>query len=541
MLNADGTSTAFGLTFRAHDNRQMQHILRAYGRLPENPSARSTLYLALTGLENSLSDEEAQPIRDWLRAGGSLSDFPGPSAAQGPPIDGSNHSRPATSRDVHDDDVNYEDMLDEAGQNVVPPSGGITLAVDRASSRSNEQDEDVEVDDRASEEAEDGIDDETSVEVDDGVDDDSEDIVDEEEEEHRAVRRAANRQWNGPESEVVPGLEKGYTLKHLMENPDIEVPADWKECYICNVTYAPDKLLEGGLEITSTCKHGMKYVACLGCIRHTITYGLENGRAGKIRCPFCLEFFAHEDIMKYGTPKIITRYNHLVLMATPGLIMCLGPNCGAGQVHPTDHRENPVMTCNSCGFLTCVVHKLPWHEGFSCEEFDCDDSQIERLEAEELTAKLLSQNSKVCPTCKEGVTKSDGCDHMECRCGEAWCWECLTSWENILRIGATAHARHCTYHPDKVRIRRDQTDASARNMAELVHGGPVSEALANAREQHNTKRREKMRPLALEAAEKRAKAAKEEADKLAAENGGSPIANGAPRKKLKLIKPWEEK
>lgn len=72
------------------------------------------------------------------------------------------------------------------------------------------------------------------------------------------------------------------------------------------------------------------------------------------------------------------------------------------------------MICDHCKFKTCVKHKLPWHEGQSCDEFDVDDSQIERLEQEEATAKLLAKDSRICPACKECVVRSDGCDHMQC-------------------------------------------------------------------------------------------------------------------------------
>ena len=99
---------------------------------------------------------------------------------------------------------------------------------------------------------------------------------------------------------------------------------------------------------------------------------------------------------------------------TPGLYMCLGPRCGSGQIHESADTE-PMMVCNACQFRTCVFHGLPWHEGQTCEEFDCDDSQIERLEADEATAKLLIASSQICPSCKQGVTKQDGCDHMQCK------------------------------------------------------------------------------------------------------------------------------
>ena len=92
-------------------------------------------------------------------------------------------------------------------------------------------------------------------------------------------------------------------------------------------------------------------------------------------------------------------------------IMCLSANCDAGQVHEGD---DPMMVCNFCQFKTCVRHKLPWHEGQTCAEFNLDDAQLERLEDEEASAKMLATITSVCPKCKQGVIKSDGCDHMSC-------------------------------------------------------------------------------------------------------------------------------
>jgi len=92
--------------------------------------------------------------------------------------------------------------------------------------------------------------------------------------------------------------------------------------------------------------------------------------------------------------------------------MCLGPNCEGAQHH---EGANPMMVCNTCQYKTCVTHKLPWHEGMTCEQFDADDSQIDRLEQEEATAKLLAESSRVCPLCGEGVFKDVGCDHLHCK------------------------------------------------------------------------------------------------------------------------------
>jgi hypothetical protein len=45
-----------------------------------------------------------------------------------------------------------------------------------------------------------------------------------------------------------------------------------------------------------------------------------------------------------------------------------------------------------------------------------EDSQIERLEQAEATAKLLAkEHAQVCPNCGQGVSRIDGCDHMTCK------------------------------------------------------------------------------------------------------------------------------
>lgn len=238
----------------------------------------------------------------------------------------------------------------------------------------------------------------------------------------------------------------------------------------------------------------------------------------------------------------------------PDMVFCLATACGHGQIHPLTDDNGPVMTCDKCAFKTCVHHKLPWHEGQTCDEFDCDDSQIERLEQEEATAKLLSSlKSKICPTCKQGVDRTDGCDHLMCklnnpiskllylanhilgRCGGAWCFECMACWDNIMAIGPEAHATTCINHPRRVQISQSSKESNAAMILESVHGGKVSEALQKARQQRNVRIREGIRPLALEAAEKRAK---EEALVRRAEEAEQ---GGARKKKARLLPAWEEK
>ncbi len=163
------------------------------------------------------------------------------------------------------------------------------------------------------------------------------------------------------------------------------------------------------------------------------------------------------------------RYKYLVLVSDPNVVMCLRPNCDKGQI-PTDKNE-PKMICNSCGYATCAKHKLPWHDGKTCAEFDLEPTQLERLEAEISTAKLLAASTQMCPACGNGVTKTSGCDHLQCRCGEEWCFECLASWKRITRTGPLAHSQTCSHDARRVRGSGAEVEEHVERMMNVAHGG----------------------------------------------------------------------
>ena len=301
MLSADGTSTAFGLTFREHDNRQMQHILRAHSRLPDGPAARPVLYLALTNLETSLPDDEAQKIRDWLRAGGALSEFPGPSAAQGPPIDG---------RSLYTAAEGPFPTLQFGNLPLAPPGSDRIVQPSRAAPSYETDDDDDDDDDLdiaesvqiGKEESESQQEDEDSSEGEDDGDSDEEESVNMESGSEEDTER------NGTQTDQTAPLQLAPGYYH---NPrktvKMEVPEGLKDCSICVNQYSPGGFPESA-KITTTCDHPSQVpVCCTRCIRDTIYQALKEGQAFRIHCPMCAELFKHEDVKKYGTPEIISR------------------------------------------------------------------------------------------------------------------------------------------------------------------------------------------------------------------------------------------
>ncbi|KAG6365718.1 hypothetical protein INS49_007329 [Diaporthe citri] len=284
------------------------------------------------------------------------------------------------------------------------------------------------------------------------------------------------------------------------------------ECPICLEDY-PRSRFPKHPTITKFCDHPDK--ACLNCLDSSIAAIVERGALHLLACPICPQRLSRRDVKEYANRAVYERYKYLKEQSEiPGhYISCTNPICGGSQPHES---EDPMMICNHCKFATCAKHRRPWHDGQTCEEFDLDDAQIERLEEEEATAKLLSREAmSICPKCGQGVTKSDGCDHMRCQCGQEWCYVCSCSYENIIRLGPSAHATFCTYHPNKVNLTKSQQDAarSSRIMG-LVHGGEAAEA-----------------------AEARMRLQKEQNKGQEAQTDGPPDKK---KRKVKLVAPWEE-
>lgn len=146
--------------------------------------------------------------------------------------------------------------------------------------------------------------------------------------------------------------------------------------------------------------------------------------------------------------------------------MCLGPTCNSGQVHGSGN-EQPIMTCNACGFKTCFTHEMPWHEDLTCEAYD--QTRHRQSEENKASLALVQKEGKICPNCSVPGIKVSGCDHLTCqllpsrvtllksdklvlgpRCSYEYCALCLASYLVIRKEGNTGHKPSCRYHSDQL-------------------------------------------------------------------------------------------
>ncbi|KAF7874823.1 hypothetical protein EAF04_001997 [Stromatinia cepivora] len=589
------SNEVFGLNFKQHDARSIRYILKHYGELPEKQGDRLALFLRLQSFEKNLHEDDCEKIKNWLANGGDLPPRRpvDPVIAHDEESEEESEEEDEESEEEEDEEDEEEEEGNEEGGDEDSDGSSSSESLNSAVSGHEFRIEDLdsypmEYDlfdlmpthpdnpERANyifdtepestpepetteddEESEESDEEESGGEESDGEESDEEGSDEEDSDEEESGEEESDEETEKETVEATRSAEAKKTLKATVESDSgydadtsydagtgydantgsyaskkadkkVEHPPFRVECAICAETVLKS---ETWCSITDTCEHTNGDRTCKACLNTSISTAVEYGFLNGIKCPLCPAVLTYNDIRQKASVDVFERYSYLREKASrpDTFTMCLGPNCGGGQIH---EGPEPLMICNHCKFKTCVKHMLPWHEGQSCDDFDIEDSQIERLEQEEATAKLLAKDSRMCPQCQECVVRSEGCDHMQCRCGKSWCYLCGVDWENIIRLGEAAHGRNCPNHPDSFKLSRNQISAREANLTQLVHGGPVNERLAQARYAKQKQRRDEMRPLALAAAEQRMK------DQALTKAESQP--SGPPKKKAKLVAPWEE-
>ena len=199
----------------------------------------------------------------------------------------------------------------------------------------------------------------------------------------------------------------------------------------------------------AACKHAERTV-CESCVRLHIRAEVRGkGASTQLACPQkgCGARLEHQEVQRWAVAADFEAYDTLVLRRAlqemAEFRWCAHAGCGGGQLHESGDAA-PILRCVSCGQRTCFTHRVPWHEGRTCAQFDGDARASEEVALVQALDGLVR-----CPRCSQGVEKSGGCDHMTCRCGFEFCWRCQAPYrgeQGIFEVGNRAHRSTCQYY-----------------------------------------------------------------------------------------------
>ena len=100
---------------------------------------------------------------------------------------------------------------------------------------------------------------------------------------------------------------------------------------------------------------------------------------------------------------------------------CPSPDC-PGVYHVTTEEEDTLYACAACTAEICRRCHMEYHPWVSCERY----KEIKEDPDVSLEEWRKGKNYvKNCPTCGHTIEKTEGCSHVECRCGGHICWDCL--------------------------------------------------------------------------------------------------------------------
>ncbi|KZP26851.1 hypothetical protein FIBSPDRAFT_731775 [Athelia psychrophila] len=199
--------------------------------------------------------------------------------------------------------------------------------------------------------------------------------------------------------------------------------------------------------VTLPIKFGCGHAYCGACIHHFLTststfplvcMGDEDTCHVPIPIPVIQRFLPIEQF----TNLLETAFIALIDHHPQDFKHCPTPDCR--QVYRcTTSDAASIIHCPSCLSSVCSACHEESHEGMTCEERKLND---DRNEQERLNDEFATQSGfKKCPQCAVWIEKTEGCNHMACKCGAHICWVCMGIFD-AASVYQHMHTAHGGFH-----------------------------------------------------------------------------------------------
>ncbi|KAI1134206.1 hypothetical protein F5Y05DRAFT_239082 [Hypoxylon sp. FL0543] len=176
-----------------------------------------------------------------------------------------------------------------------------------------------------------------------------------------------------------------------------------RECAVC---MEEDEM---GSMVQVTCQHWY----CHEDLQNAFQNALDGRR------PFrCCSQEIPVELCPTATEDFRERYRLLMLeLTTPNPLYCSNRACGV-FLSPAQYQGPDMAACRACGSTTCRMCRNPTHAGICPQD----------VGMQQAVALAATNGWRPCTRCNNMVERIYGCNHMTCRCGGEFCYDCGGVW-----------------------------------------------------------------------------------------------------------------
>ncbi|KAJ8092740.1 hypothetical protein PM082_007069 [Marasmius tenuissimus] len=203
-------------------------------------------------------------------------------------------------------------------------------------------------------------------------------------------------------------------------------------------------------DVDTPVKLGCRHEYCTACLRHFFTADIKNfpilcigdeAKCGKpIALPVIQKYLESDSEFNALLETAFTTY---IEQNQQTFTYCKTPDCK--QIYPSGSSEG-ARRCPSCLASVCTKCHEEGHDGMTCEE---RRNQIDPAEQDRLNSEWAKgAGVKRCPKCQVWIEKTEGCNHMSCKCGAHICWVCMGTFEAQTIYGHMSRAHGGCFDTD---------------------------------------------------------------------------------------------
>jgi len=197
--------------------------------------------------------------------------------------------------------------------------------------------------------------------------------------------------------------------------------------------------MEQGVSLITVGQCGHAF--CHACLNHYVTLKIRE-RTAPIRCCAlkCPEHLSCALVRQVVGEALASDHEmHLAEAAMKNKIYCPFPNCGAAY----DLEEGVAeVRCLECNRSFCGTCRVPWHEGYTCKEFNKLPEHLRTPEDAAFMRMAEKKHWRRCPSCRNIISKhEDDCNWIRCRCGCAFCFRCGEKYLDDIPQASNVHGR----------------------------------------------------------------------------------------------------